>query len=80
MTTDDTGNVRRNKRDKLLEGTILIPKDNKEKNDAINKLISFSECLKMEPMRDNDMLKTITTCNDCLQRSHDISQKHLPSA
>ena len=73
-------NVRRSKQDKLLEGTMLMLKDDKEKKDLINKLIYFSECLKTVPLSDDNVLKTITMCKDHLQRSHDIVQKSLPKA
>ena len=66
------------KQDKILEGTMLIIKDNKCKKDIINKLIYFSECFKSAPMSDDDVLKTITMCTDYLQRSHDVVEKSLP--
>ena len=49
-------------------------KDNKEKNDVINKLICFSESLKNAPMSENDVLKPITMRKDHTHRSHDIAQ------
>ena len=33
---------------------------------------------KNTPMSDDDMLKNIIMCKDCLQRFHDILQKYLP--
>ena len=78
MSTHNTDNLRRSKEDKLLEGTMLILKDNKEKHDIINKLIYYTECLKTAPLSNEDVLKTITMCKDYLQRSHDIVQKSLP--
>ena len=57
MTINNTDNVRRSKEDKLLEGTMLMLKDNKEKYDVINKLIYFSECLNTAPLSNDDVLK-----------------------
>ena len=53
-------------------------KDNKEKHDIINKLIYYTKYLSAAPLSNEDVLKTIATCKDYLQRSHDIVQKSLP--
>ena len=78
MTTANTDNTRRSKQEKLLEGTMSMLKDSKEKNDVISELIYFSEYLKTAPMSNDGMSRTITMWKDHLQRYHHIVQKSLP--
>ena len=63
---------------KLLEGSISILKDNKQKLDAINKIIYVIESIKTAPINENDVVKIMSTCKDYLQRSHDLANENMP--
>ena len=39
---------------KLLEGTIIILKDNNIKKDLINKIYYLCDCIKISPINEND--------------------------